>query len=195
MPGACDIMEGMSGAFDLIGTQNKKAFADGPGQVAAAGWLIDHLRGERTVLDVGCGGGQPTARQLADAGCQVVGVDTAPAMLELARKNVPEGIFVERDLHDLGGLHPRQHRFDGAVAFFSMQMLDEAGIGKVLDAIRNVLAADGLFVMGVRVSLTAYARDELADLLSHHGFTVRELHTVSGELSELFAYCAVTPVM
>ena len=132
----------MSRAFDVIGARYSEAFADKPGQVEAVRWLIDHVRGERLVLDVGCGSGLPSARQLSDAGCEVVGVDTSPVMLELARKNVPGGIFVEREMHDLAGLHPRQGRFDGAVAFFSLLMLDRSGVGKALDAIRSVLAAE-----------------------------------------------------
>jgi SAM-dependent methyltransferase len=201
----------MSGAFDVIGSRYGEAFADKPGQVEAGRWLIDHLRGERTVLDVGCGSGSG-ARQLADAGCEVVGVDTSAVLLELARRNVPEGILVEREMHDLTGLHPRQGRFDGAVAFFSLLTLDRAGVAKALDAIRNVLAAEGVFAMamaegdcdhemreflGVSLPLTAYPRQELPVLLSRHGFTVRELHTENAahEQVHLYARCVVTPVM
>jgi SAM-dependent methyltransferase len=208
----------MGRAFDLIGAYYSEAFAEKPGQVEAGHWLIEHLRGERVVLDVGCGTGVPTARQLADAGCEVVGVDSSPVMLELARKNVPEGIFVEREVHDLGALHPRQGRFGGAVAFFSLLVLDRAGVAKVLDEIRNVLAAEGLFAigmvegdtdyvmrefLGVQVPLTAYPRRELAELLSHHGFTVLDMFEESAvrstpdtpEQTHLYARCVVTPVM
>lgn len=208
----------MSRAFDVIGTRYGEAFADKPGQVEAGRWVIDHLRGQRVVLDVGCGSGLPTARQLTAAGCEVVGVDTSPVMLDLARKNVPGAIFVEREMHDLNGLHPRQGRFDGAVAFFSLLMLDRAGIGKALDAIRGVLAAEAVFALGmvegdsdyllreflgVQVPLTAYPREELSAVLSHHGFTVQELHAESATLStsdtteqvHLYVYCTATPVM
>jgi len=208
----------MSRAFDLIGAHYSEAFAEKPGQVEAGRWLVEQLRGERVVLDVGCGTGVPTARQLADAGCEVVGIDSSPVMLELARKNVPEGIFVEREVHDLGGLHPRQGRFDGAVAFFSLLTLDRAGVAKALDAIRNVLAAEGLFAigmvegdtdymirefLGVQLPLTAYPRRELAALLSHHGFTVMDIFDESAikstpdtpEQTHLYARCTVTPVM
>ena len=208
----------MSRAFDVIGARYTEAFADRPGQVEAGRWLIDRVRGEQVVLDVGCGGGVPTARQLADAGCEVVGVDTSPVMLELARKNVPEGIFVEREMHDLAAIHPRQGRFDGAVAFFSLLMLDRAGVGKALDAIRGVLAAEGVFAigmvegdsdylmrqfLGVQVPLTAYPRQELSALLSHHGFTVHDIHAEAAVLStsdtpeqtHVYARCVATPVM
>lgn len=208
----------MSRAFDVIGARYSEAFADKPGQVAAGRWLIDHVRGDRVVLDVGCGSGLPTARQLSNAGCEVVGVDTSPVMLELARKNVPGGIFVEREMHDLAALHPRQGRFDGVAAFFSLLMLDRDGIDKALDAIRNVLAAEGAFAigmvegdsdylvrefLGVQVPLTAYPRGELAALLSHHGFTIHDIYAEPAVLStsdtpeqiHIYACCVVTPVM
>ena len=119
-------------------------------------------------------------------------------MLELARKNVPTGIFVERDLHDLSGLHPAQGRFDGATAFFSLLMLRRTEVGKALDSIRGVLAPDGLLAigmvegdtdylvrefLGVPVPLTAFPREELQELLPHHGFTVAEFHSEHWEPS------------
>ncbi|GIH07291.1 methyltransferase [Rhizocola hellebori] len=207
-----------SRAFDAIGATYDEAFSDKPGQVAAGSWLLSHLHGDRAVLDVGCGSGLPTAGQLAAAGCTVVGVDTSPVMLELARKNVPTGIFVERDLFDLGGLHPAQGRFDGATAFFSLLMLRRTEIGKALDSIRSVLGHDGLFTvgmvegdtdylmrefLGVPVPLTAFPRDELQELLPRHGFTVVEFHSEHWEpatpdtepQTHLYAYCRATPTM
>lgn len=208
----------MSRAFDAIGAHYSEAFADKPGQVAATAWLIGQLSAGDTVLDVGCGSGIPTARQLAEGGLEVVGVDTSPVMLELARKAVPTGIFVEREMHDLAGLHPRQERFDGAAAFFSLLMLRRTEIGKTLDSIRDVLAPSGVFAigmvegdtdflmrefLGVPVPLTAYPRQELGDLLAHHGFTVTELiaersHKGTDDAPEqihLYARCRVTPLM
>lgn len=208
----------MSRAFDAIGASYDEAFADKPGQVAAGRWLISQIRGDRVMLDVGCGSGTPTAKQLSSAGCTVVGVDSSPVMLELARKNVPDAIFVEREMHDLGGLHPRQSKFDAAAAFFSLLMLRREDIGKTLDAIRSVLAPDGVFAigmvegdsdflmrefLGVPVPMTAFPRDELHSLLAHHGFTVLSMHAESWEASDhdapsqthIYAYCRVTPTM
>lgn len=44
------------------------------------------------VVDLGCGSGT-TARILADAGHDAIGIDTSPAFIELARARVPEGRF------------------------------------------------------------------------------------------------------
>jgi len=44
------------------------------------------------VVDLGCGSGR-WARRLADAGYDVMGVDLSAAMIDLARRRVPEGRF------------------------------------------------------------------------------------------------------
>ena len=47
---------------------------------------------EGQVVDLGCGSGI-WARELTDAGYQVIGVDLSPAMIELAHQRVPEATF------------------------------------------------------------------------------------------------------
>jgi ubiquinone/menaquinone biosynthesis C-methylase UbiE len=179
--------------FDSIAAHYGDAFADKPGQRATGEWLLQRLHElgrQATVLDVGCGTGEPTVRQLVDGGCRVVGIDASPVMLDIARHKVPEAIFVERDLHDLDGLHPVGDRFDAAVAFFSLLVLPRAEIEDVLDAIRRELAHGALFAVGMvegdtdyllrdflgeKVPLTAYPRDQLREVLTQHGFAVLEL--------------------
>jgi SAM-dependent methyltransferase len=51
-------------------------------------------------LDAACGTGRHTA-YLASLGHTVIGVDTSPEMLAVARQKVPEGEFHEADLHDV----------------------------------------------------------------------------------------------
>ena len=46
----------------------------------------------RRVVDLGCGSGI-SARELADAGFQVMGVDLSAAMIEIARRRVPKPSF------------------------------------------------------------------------------------------------------
>jgi len=56
------------------------------------------------VVDLGCGGGL-WARQLADAGYGVLGIDLSPHMIALARRQVPEGTFRTASFLD-GNLPP-----------------------------------------------------------------------------------------
>jgi SAM-dependent methyltransferase len=52
------------------------------------------------IVEVGCGSGT-LARHLVDAGYEVEGFDVSPAMLQLARRKVPEAKFRVRSLTDL----------------------------------------------------------------------------------------------
>jgi len=74
------------------------------------------LRGSERVLDVACGTGN--AALLADAaGARVVGVDTSPRLLEVARERVPGAEFV---LADGAGLPFEDASFDAAVSVFGV---------------------------------------------------------------------------
>jgi SAM-dependent methyltransferase len=48
--------------------------------------------GEGLVVDLGCGTGI-LAEAVSDAGYDVLGIDLSPAMIEMARRRVPEGVF------------------------------------------------------------------------------------------------------
>ncbi len=61
------------------------------------------------VLDVGCGGGMKS-RYLIKKGLRVVGIDFSKKMIEIAKREVPEGEFHVLDLHKVGSLG---YRFDG----------------------------------------------------------------------------------
>ena len=68
-----------------------------------------------SVLDLGCGTGEPIARWFKAEGFAVTGVDFAPAMLDIARARWPQGDWIEADMRDfdLGCC------FDGIVAWNS----------------------------------------------------------------------------
>jgi SAM-dependent methyltransferase len=75
-----------------------------------ADWLVERLNAT-TVLEPGCGSGR-MLEALADRGCQVVGIDNSPQLLELARRRLgTRGEVLEEDMtqFDLG------RTFDGAV--------------------------------------------------------------------------------
>jgi SAM-dependent methyltransferase len=60
--------------------------------------LVDSY-GPGSVLDAGCGTGR-VAIELSRRGCDVVGVDVDPAMLEAARAKAPDLTWIEGDVTD-----------------------------------------------------------------------------------------------
>lgn len=94
---------GQAEAFDAIGDRYDDAFPHKDGQLTSGAWLAGTLPAGSRILDLGCGTGLPTARQLADAGHRVVGIDLSPSMVELARENAPDADFHRLDIADLRG--------------------------------------------------------------------------------------------
>jgi ubiquinone/menaquinone biosynthesis C-methylase UbiE len=54
-----------------------------------------------TVLDIGCGTGEPIARYLLQCGRRVVGVDSSPAMIEMCRARFPGAEWEVADMRRL----------------------------------------------------------------------------------------------
>jgi SAM-dependent methyltransferase len=81
-------------------------------------WLdrfIELLGSERTVLDIGCGMGEPIARYLLDRGCRVVGIDSSASMIAMCRDRFPESEWLVRDMRTF----ELRRRFDGILAWDS----------------------------------------------------------------------------
>jgi SAM-dependent methyltransferase len=86
-----------------------------------------------TVLDVGCGSGEPIARHLIASRFAVTGVDAAPAMIELCRSRFPSATWLVGDMRELA----LGRRFDGLIAwdsFFHLRPQEQRVMFPVLAA-------------------------------------------------------------
>jgi SAM-dependent methyltransferase len=176
--------------FDVIGEEYQRVHADNPFQHAAIADLLSRLPPRSSILDLGCGTGIPAAQSLAAAGHHVTGIDVSARMVELAKRQVPEGEFIHEDM--------MQARFDDAtfdavVAYFSLLMLPKRDVALMLDRIRGWLRSDGLFslgmvnfdadaapveFMGIQVRVTGYSPDGMAAAIAESKLDLISLDTV-----------------
>ncbi|GGS26259.1 hypothetical protein GCM10010171_19630 [Actinokineospora fastidiosa] len=185
----CRVSDNQGPAFDLIGRRYDESFVERDTQIAEVAWLIEHLPPGARVLDLGCGSGLPTAKQLIDAGMSVVGVDESPVMLDLAREQAPGADYRLGDLRELSDLG----EFDAAVAFFALLMLPKADIEATLRSLRARLTGPGLLLismvqgdfdafpvnfLGAPTTVSAYPPEALRQTVEDAGFTVDRLHAV-----------------
>jgi len=69
------------------------------------------------VLDVGCGAGIPTAKYLVNKGLKLTGIDISETMLKMARKNVPDAEFIQKDMTQLDF---DDNTFDGIISVYAL---------------------------------------------------------------------------
>ncbi len=183
---------GQAEAFDSIGDRYDEAFPHKDAQVVSGSWLAEQLPAGSRVLDLGCGTGLPTSRQLVDAGHEVIGVDLSEGMLKLCREHVPEASFHHVDIADMeaSDLGP----FDGAAAYFSLLMLPRSEIPHALAMLHRQIRGEGPLALGMveadvndfaipflgnTIRVSGHLRDDLRRIVDEAGFDVVDEEAVS----------------
>jgi len=121
------------------------------------------LRGDEQILDVGCGTGVLT-RQLAHVlnareGACAVGIDAAPKMITVARRNSSKTPNVHFDIGIAEALPYADQRFDCAVSTFFFHHIDAELKRCALAELRRVLKPGGrLVIVDVDVPYTWFGK-------------------------------------
>lgn len=106
------------GVIDLYSRRAAEWDADRSRALIERPWLdrfLAHVPGGGSVLDLGCGSGEPIARYMIEQGRAVTGVDASPGGISLCRQRFPDHTWTVADMRtlDLG------RRFDGLIAWHS----------------------------------------------------------------------------
>ncbi|WP_372428354.1 trans-aconitate 2-methyltransferase [Rufibacter glacialis] len=143
------------------------------------------------IVDVGCGPGNITRYLLSkDPTFQVLGIDVAPNMIQLAQSNNPTASFKVMDGRRLAELDSTYH---GIICGFCLPYLSPADAAKLLADASNLLLEDGVLYLsfvegdpsksgfqvgssGDRVYFYYHALADLKTLLGKNQFSV--LHIV-----------------
>ncbi|SKC14099.1 class I SAM-dependent methyltransferase [Dyadobacter psychrophilus] len=98
------------------------------------------LPANATVLDIGCGIGDPISKALVDEGLNVYGIDASPSMVEIFRQNFPSSP-VACEAVENSSFFNRQ--FDAIIAWGLMFLLPEETQEVVIQKMANSLSAGG----------------------------------------------------
>lgn len=128
---------------EAYATANAEGFFNAWYEKPAMLRLLGEVNGRR-ILDAGCGSG-PTSLALVDRGADVSGFDVSAAMVEIARRSLPE---VDLRVHDLAEPLPwDDDTFDTVVASLVLHYLRDWS--SPLAELRRVLAAGGRLLVSV----------------------------------------------
>lgn len=137
-----------------------------------------------TVLDIGCGSGEPVARYLIERGFRPTGVDSSRSLIALCRERFPMHQWIAADMRRLD----LDRRFDGLIAwhsFFHLPPDDQrtmfarfaahAAPGAPLMFTSGPEAGESIGTwQGAPLYHASLDPEEYETLLAEHGFTLVE---------------------
>lgn len=150
--------------------------------------FVDKLPEGGYVLDVGCGGGEPVTRYLAEKGYNVIGVDFSREMLKKASGNVPEADFVQQDINQMGF---KEDQFDGLTAFYSIIHVPREEHRDVFGTFHQILKPNGVMLislgssewegknddfLGVEMFWSQHSPKKSLELVRKEGFKIIDDH-------------------
>ncbi|GGE92590.1 class I SAM-dependent methyltransferase [Sphingomonas prati] len=133
--------EDSSAGWEAVATRFARIRSNVGTDVIAA-WS-DHVRPAGTIVDIGCGTGEPIARTLVDKGFDVYGIDPAPTLLAAFRRNFLNAT-VACEPAEASRFFNR--RFDGAVAIGLIFLLPEDAQRALIDRVGGALEPGGHFL-------------------------------------------------
>lgn len=102
-----------------------------------------------TVLDLGCGAGEPIDKFLVDHGHQIIGIDISSKQIDLARKNVPQGKF---EVKDLSELKEKEFNVDAVISFYTIFHIPRKKHQELFRTINSFLPEGGLLLVTMGAS-------------------------------------------
>ncbi|KAA3662165.1 MAG: class I SAM-dependent methyltransferase [Chloroflexi bacterium] len=150
--------------YDYIGEQHEKWAGDVrvAERTKYTNVLLEKLPKGAKVLELGCGSGIPTTKQLAKR-FDVTGVDISAQQVALARQKVPEAKFIHADMTKLNF---KKNSFDAITAFYSIIHVPRQEHANLLYKIASWLCPGGLLVitMGANSNETQFNENWLGGL-------------------------------
>lgn len=145
-------------------------------EVRILSMLVDKLAPDSTILDLGCGTGQPVATHLAASGYRIIGVDQSPGMLEFARNRLPTHQWILAEIENF----PFDAHCGAALAWDSLFHLPRERHEEIFVRLRGALP------LGGRLALTAGGSNHppFTDSMFDHDFFY-DSHPPAGTLEAL----------
>jgi cyclopropane fatty-acyl-phospholipid synthase-like methyltransferase len=133
--------------FNYLGRHYEDAYANSPHLCSTVKLVMEKLKPNSGILDMGCGTGKPVSYMLAAAGHKVYGIDVAQKMVDIAQQQV-SGEFKKADMRTF----KPNISFDAIFAVYSLFQISPSKTHAVVFKFAEWLNEDGILVLGVTPS-------------------------------------------
>ena len=128
------------------------------GAFAARNWverLILPLPPGASILDLGCGGGEPIARFLIDRGFAITGIDLAQSQIVLARTRFSQHVWLRADMRTV----VLDDTFDAVIAWNSLTWFSHADQALMATRAAEWLKPEGRLLFNAQADHDTTVRD------------------------------------
>ena len=166
-------------------------------------WLerfTQNLPAGGSILDLGCGSGEPIAKHFIDQGYNVTGVDSSEPLLDLCRSRFPTQHWTLSDMRELN----LEAKFDGIIAwnsFFHLNHADQEHMFSIFKK-HSKLGASLMFtagpshgeainpLFGTPLYHASFTYEEYNAFLTNHGFEIVSYKLEDEDCQGHSIYCA-----
>ncbi len=149
--------------------------------------VISYLQPGATILDLGCGMGEPIAQYFIAQGFDLTGIDGSLKLIALAQNRFPKAIWIVQDMRNL----KLDRKFDCIIVWHSLFHLPADDQCKMFTILANHINHDGMLLFtsgheagevwsdngGEKLYHASLSANEYAKLLKEHGFELL-LHNI-----------------
>jgi len=111
--------------------------------------FVDLIPKKAQVLDAGCGAGIPASRFLVDKGLTVTGIDISDSMLEMARNNVPNAVFLKKDMKELDF---DENSFEGIISVYALFHIPKEDHSTIFEKFYDILKSGGILLINTSIN-------------------------------------------
>jgi ubiquinone/menaquinone biosynthesis C-methylase UbiE len=147
--------------------------------------LLSRLEPNSSVLDLGCGSGDPADIEISKAH-NVTGIDISQTQIDLARQNVPTGNFLHGDA---GSVEFAAASFDAVISFYTLEHIPREEHRTILRRVYQWLRAGGFLLisieagdfddvigewLGVPMFISCFGPETMKQMIDEAGFELLE---------------------
>lgn len=141
--------------------------------------IVNSISADGSILDLGCGTGEPIAQFFIEKGFKIVGVDGSKKMIDLCKKRFPNEEWIVSDMREVN----INQKFDAILAWHSFFHLDQDSQRKMFKLFEAHIKPGGILAFTSGEEEGDVWSDNGGQMLYHASLSTKEYEKLLNENS------------